>query len=236
MEQRLRVATYNIHKCRGMDARTRPSRVAEVLHELEADVVALQEVVRGQQVDQAMLLAQSLGYAFAFGKTRDFRGGDYGNAVLSRLPIVKSEHIDLTASRREPRGCVRAELRLPGGAAVQLFNVHLGTGFLERRKQAHLLVEMLRRFEGRAPRLVLGDFNEWTRGLTTEMLSARLQAVKINKRIRRGKSYPGIAPVLHLDNIYFDPRFEPVEVRVHRTRKALMASDHLPIVAEFRLG
>ena len=216
-----------------MDARTRPERTAEVLRELEADVIALQEVVRGRQADQALLLAQAMGYAFAFGKTRDFRGGDYGNAVLSRLPMVKSEHIDLTASRREPRGCVRVEVALPGGMELQIFNVHLGTGFLERRKQAHLLVEMLRRFERRGPRLVVGDFNEWTRGLTTEMLSAHLQAVTINKRIRRGKSYPGIAPVLHLDNIYFDPTFEPIEVKVHRTRRALMASDHLPIVAEF---
>ena len=84
--------------------------------------------------------------------------------------------------------------------------------------------------------MVLGDFNEWSRGLATSLLSERLQAVDLRKYMRRRRTYPGIFPVLHLDHIYYEGHVEVRGVELHRSRTALMASDHLPLAANLRIG
>jgi endonuclease/exonuclease/phosphatase family metal-dependent hydrolase len=237
---RLRIVTYNIHKCRGMDARVRPERVAAVLNELDADIIALQEVLRGKKErDQLVLIAKALGAKhYRFGMTRKYRSEDYGNAVISRLPIISHEAYDITASRREPRGCLRADIDIGGGRTLRLFNAHLGTGLFERRKQAQLLIadKLLSNPKFYGSRIMLGDFNEWTRGLTTRLLKAHLVSADLRPFMRRAKTYPGIAPFMHLDHIYFDPTFQLANIELVRTRQAKMASDHLPLVAEFNLA
>ena len=234
--KKLRIVTYNIHKCRGMDARVRPERVAAVLAELDADVIALQEVIRGKRErDQLATIVKQVGARhYRFGMTRKYRGEDYGNAVISRLPIISCEAYDITASRREPRGCLRADIEI-SGRILRLFNAHLGTGLFERRKQAQILVadKLLNNPKFSGSRIVLGDFNEWTRGLTTRLLKAHLVSADLRPFLRRAKTYPGIAPFMHLDHIYFDPTFQLTKVELVRTRQAKIASDHLPLLAEF---
>jgi len=232
-----RVATYNTHKCRGMDGRIRPARVAEVLRELDADVIALQEVVSltggRREQNQAQYLADAVGLEFRIGETRKLRGAAYGNVLLSRLPLKQVEVYDLTASRREPRGCMRCDLKI-----VHVFNVHLGTGYLERRKQAHMLMsrEVLLSPGLKHPRLVLGDFNEWTRGLVSRMMQQEFESVDIQLHLNRRRTYPGVLPLMHLDHMYFDRDLALEEFLLHRSRMALVASDHLPLVAEFRVS
>jgi endonuclease/exonuclease/phosphatase family metal-dependent hydrolase len=239
-EQTLRIATYNIHKCRGMDARVRPERVAAVLADLGVDVVALQEVVRGKKdADQLVVIAKAMGAKhYRFGVTRQYRGADYGNAVISKFPIISHEAYDITASRREPRGCLRADIDIGGRHILRLFNAHLGTGLFERRKQAQMLVEkdLLSNPKFYGSRIVLGDFNEWTRGLTTKLLRAHLVSADLRPYMRRIKTYPGMIPFMHLDHIYFDPRFQLTNVELLRTRASKMASDHLPLIAEFKVA
>jgi len=236
-----RVATYNTHKCRGIDGRIRPTRVADVLRELDADVIALQEVVslRGgrREQDQAQYLADAVGFEFRIGETRKLRGAAYGNVVLSRFPVKQVEVYDLTASRREPRGCIRCDLEVAPGRIVHLFNIHLGTGYLERRKQADLLLsrDVLLSPRLRHPRLVIGDFNEWTRGLVSRMLEHVFESVDIRLHLNRRRTYPGVLPIMHLDHMYFDRELVLEEFLLHRSRGALVASDHLPLLAEFRL-
>ena len=240
--RRFRVATYNTHKCRGMDGRIRPHRVAEVLRELDADVIALQEVVSlsggKREQNQAQYLADAVGFEFRIGETRKLRGAAYGNVVLSRFPVKQVEVYDLTASRREPRGCIRCDLEIAPGKVVHLFNIHLGTGYLERRRQAQMLMsrEILGSPRLKHSRLLVGDFNEWTRGLVSRMLQQAFESVDIELHLRRRRTYPGVLPIMHLDHMYFDRELSLEEFLLHRSRMALMASDHLPLLAEFRLG
>jgi endonuclease/exonuclease/phosphatase family metal-dependent hydrolase len=236
---RFTIATYNIHKCRGLDTRMKPERIADVVRKLDADIVALQEVVRGRGADdQLAAISHGLpGYKSCFGETRKIGAAAYGNAILSRFPIKGHQHYNLTASWREDRGGVRADIKLPTNDLLHLFNLHLGTGYLERRKQAAMLVsdKVLNNEKFLGSRIVLGDFNEWTRGLVTKMVSAHLRSADLRpflKRLRR-RSYPGVLPLMHLDHVYYDKMFELADVKVYRTKLALVASDHLPIVARF---
>lgn len=237
-----RVATYNTHKGRGIDGRIRPSRVADVLREFNADVIALQEVVSltggRREQDQAQYLADTVGFEFRIGETRKLRGAAYGNVVLSRFPVKQVEIYDLTASRRERRGCIRCDLEVAPGKIVHVFNIHLGTGYMERRRQARMLMsrEVLLASSLKHPRLLLGDFNEWTRGLVSRMLQAEFESVDIQLHLNRRRTYPGVLPLMHLDHMYFDRHLVLEEFSLHRSPKALLASDHLPLLAGFRLS
>lgn len=228
---RLRIATYNIHKCRGLDARTNVARVAQVLCQAAPDIVALQEVLD----HQAEAIAAETGMGYVLGGTRLHHGDGYGNVVLSRFPIGETRNYDLSVLGRERRGCLRADVQLEGGRILHVFNVHLGTALLERRRQGRMLVapELLSDATLASPRVVLGDFNEWTRGLATRLLGSHLESADIHKHLRWSRTYPGVLPFLHLDHIYYDPVLHLEKLSLLRTSKSLMASDHLPLVGEF---
>jgi endonuclease/exonuclease/phosphatase family metal-dependent hydrolase len=240
----IRIATYNIHKCRGMDRRVSLERVAEVIRETEVEVVALQEVVRADEQDQLAELARLSGYPhMAFGENRKHRGGGYGNGLLSMFPVEHSRNYNVTMPKREPRGMLRADIRLAPGSLLHILNVHLGTGLMERRGQASLLLheEVLLSKDFSAPRILLGDFNEWTRGKATKLLSEHFRSAEAKPvrptagKVKKMRSYPGFMPVLHLDHIYYDEALKLKTFRMHRSRKALVASDHLPLVACFEI-
>jgi endonuclease/exonuclease/phosphatase family metal-dependent hydrolase len=243
--QSLRITTYNIHKCRGLDRRVRPKRIAEVLKQIDADIISLQEVVgmdeAAREHNQVHAIADELGFDFRIGENRRLRGAAYGNVVLSRLPIVADHNHDLSWRQYEPRGCLQVTIaphpeQPDSQPQLQIYNLHLGTGFFERRYQARRLLDVIGGdSNGSSPRIVLGDFNEWTRGLASHLLSYHLKSAEPEQRIGRARTYPGVFPLLHLDHIYHDPSLELKEITVHRSRLALVASDHLPIVAEFRV-
>lgn len=240
--QRLRVATYNVHKCQGFDRKVVPERILAVLLELEADVLCLQEVVNapegGAIWDQAGFLSRSLpAYTSCFGANRNLRGGTYGNQTLSRLPVAGWRNIDITG-KREPRGVLQTDLLSQASVPLHLFNVHLGTGFMERRFQARRLVspDVLAQPTLTGPRLVLGDFNEWTAGLTTRLLRDTFETFQPRHAMRYPKTFPGLLPLMTLDHCYFEPPLQLVEARLWRSRTALVASDHLPLVSDFTLS
>jgi endonuclease/exonuclease/phosphatase family metal-dependent hydrolase len=225
-----------------MDRRVRPRRIAEVLREINADVVALQEVVgmdeAAREHNQVAAIAEELGLDFRTGENRRLRGSAYGNAVLSRWPIASDSNHDLTWRMYEPRGCLDVRINPPNSpqTTLQVFNVHLGTGFFERRYQGHKLLEVIAGdTKTPTPKIILGDFNEWTRGLTTRLLTRRWHSAEPEPRLGRARTYPGVFPLLHLDHIYYNSMLTLKSVGVHRTRLSLAASDHLPIVAEFTL-
>jgi endonuclease/exonuclease/phosphatase family metal-dependent hydrolase len=232
----IRVATYNIHRSRGMDGRIRPDRIAEVLAGLDADVMALQEVVGAGPHDSghAEAIGAALGMGWVMAPARHLRGHLFGNVVVSRHPIREHKQYDLSWKTCEPRCCQRVDVDIDG-MLLRLYNVHLGTAYLERRFQAQRLAGIVsdRRVSG--PKVVLGDFNEWMRGLATTLLSERLQAIDLRKHLRRRRTYPGLFPILHLDHIYYEGDVEVQRLELPRTRLTLLASDHLPLVAELRV-
>ena len=234
----LRIATYNIHRCRGMDRRTMPSRIADVLRDIVADVVALQEVIGAGPAGagQAEEIGAALGMGWVMTAVRHLRRHLFGNVVLSRFPIVDHGQYDLSWRTCEPRACQRADLDLDEGRRLHIYNVHLGTAVLERRYQAPRLASFVHDRRVTGPKIILGDFNEWMRGLATRTLSSLFQSVDIHTHLRRRRTYPGLFPLLHLDHIYFEGKVEVRSVELPRTRKALIASDHLPLVANVRLG
>jgi len=234
------VVTYNVHRCRGIAGRERPDRIAAVLREIGADIVALQEVLsrrgRTREEDQARYLAEELELDGLFGENRKMRGAAYGNVVLSRFPMRVVKNYDLSVKGFERRGCLHIDVEMDG-IVLHVFNVHLGTDYLERRHQGRRLtgLEILLNEHLQGPRLMLGDFNEWAPGLTTRLLGSHLKSVDIQKHLKRRRTYPGFLPFLHLDHIYHDDALELRALTLHRTRTALVASDHLPLVADFRL-
>jgi endonuclease/exonuclease/phosphatase family metal-dependent hydrolase len=234
--QTLRVATYNIHRCRGLDGRTRPDRIAAVLRAIDADIIALQEVIGAgpNTGGHAEELGAALGMGWVMAPARHLRGHQFGNAVLSRFPITQHVEHDLSWKTCEARRLQRVDIAAPGGT-LHIYNVHLGTAILERRHQAQRLATIVSDRHVGGPKLVLGDFNEWMRGLATKMLSDRLHSVDLRNHLRRRRTYPGLFPILHLDHIYYAGRLEIVGIELPRTRLSLVASDHLPLVADIRL-
>lgn len=239
----LHTVTYNVHKCRGMDRREHPARIVEVLRETEADIIALQEVLSiegtARERDQARFLAEELGMNYHIGENRRLHGGAYGNITLSRLPVSNTHNYDITWSGRERRGCLQADVMVKAGggeALLHVFNVHLGTAFIERRHQARKLVspEILKDTKLKGARIALGDFNEWTRGLAARLLGTHLQSADVRHHLKRAKTYPGVLPFLHLDHVYYDDSLELKRLTLHRSRTALVASDHLPLMADFQ--
>jgi endonuclease/exonuclease/phosphatase family metal-dependent hydrolase len=229
------VLSYNIHRGVGLDRRLDLDRIADVIAETSADVAGLQEVVREEgpaRADQAAYLASRLGMTLVMGVTRPHgRAGTYGNAVLTRWPVLSSTACDLTFKSREPRACLRVDLDV-GGLAVHVFVSHFGIAMRERRDQVGRLAAFIRAsHELAGPRVLLGDFNEWHRGPVSRRL--RKEFPSPMRRMRR--THPAVFPLFALDRIYWDRELEGREFHVHRSRLARVASDHLPVLARLRV-
>lgn len=228
---RLRVVSWNVHGCVGVDRRFAPERVAAVLVALAPDIALLQEVGdnRGHQppVDQAATLARALGFICAVGITMRPSLHGYGNATLSRFAVLDSESVDLSVRGREPRLCLRAVV---GRDALRLvtLNVHLGLGPGERRRQLSQLLPAIA--DGEEPLVMGGDFNDFPPGPVSLTLRSRL--LDAGARSAAPQTWPSRWPLLRLDRLYLSRAVRLVGARVDRSAESRVASDHLPIVAD----
>jgi endonuclease/exonuclease/phosphatase family metal-dependent hydrolase len=246
----LKVLTYNIHRAIGVDRRFRPERIVEILAHHDADLVLLQEVddgaPRSRELDLARELAREAGYPhLAAGYNVSLRKGRYGNALLSRWPLLIHRNIDLTIDDRKRRGCLHARVRVEKGhlgvRELDMFNLHLGLSARERTRQIGLLMrspEFLAVPDG-AVCLVAGDFNDWLAQLHPIFLE--IFAFKSATRHRFGyqaaiRTYPSFSPTGALDKIYYRGPIRLLGARSCRLRLSRVASDHLPIIAEFELA
>ena len=222
---RLKLATYNIHCGIGRDGRFSERRVLDVLREIDADVVALQEVEsRAAGIDMLAWLAKETGLHAVWGMTLMRADGHYGNGLLARCPIRHVEQVDLTWERREPRNAIAADLDC-GGESIRVVATHLGLRPAERRYQVQRLLPLfMERPEDRA--VLAGDLNEWWLwGRPLKWLHEHF----VHTPPRR--TFPAWAPMLALDRLWAHPGDMLRGVRAHRSRTARAASDHLPLVA-----
>ena len=239
----MRLCTWNIHGAFGLDGARDLARVAGVLRELRCDVAALQEVgdpqnraaaqraaregLRPDAGDDAAELARLLGWGVAYGPNLVIGNRPYGNAVLSRFPIARAQNYDLSVRGHEPRGCLRADLELPGGQSLHLFNLHLGLSGGERRRQASRLLsaDLLRDAALTSPMVVCGDFNLWWPGPVQRLLRSELHDAAHSA----GATWPSALPLLRLDRAYVDDGVRVLGSGVFKDLPARVSSDHLPL-------
>ncbi|SMP70111.1 endonuclease/exonuclease/phosphatase family protein [Noviherbaspirillum suwonense] len=221
----LTVATYNIHGAIGTDGRLAPQRIADVLREIDADVIALQEVPLGGAGRASVLdlLEEATGFHAVEGPTEDRPERRYGNAVLSRYPIIAKRTIDLSFGSREPRGALDADIDCHGHP-LRVIATHLGLQPAERRHQIRLLLQAFD--TDRMPVILTGDLNEWfVWGRPLRWLVSHFEPVPAPR------TFPSRFPVFALDRLWISPRHRLVRVEVHATPLARLASDHLPLIA-----
>jgi endonuclease/exonuclease/phosphatase family metal-dependent hydrolase len=219
------IATYNIHGAVGTDGVFDAQRIAGVLAELNAGIVALQEVPLGGagMPDVLALLRESTGMHAAEGLTHVRDGKRFGNAVLSRYPIIATRSIDISFGSREPRGALDTDIECHGHA-LRVIATHLGLRPAERRDQIARLLEVFD--TDTMPVILLGDVNEWfVWGRPLRWLVSHFQPVPAPA------TFPSRWPLFALDRIWISPRHRLVRVKVHRSPLARVASDHLPLVA-----
>ena len=228
----LTVVTWNVHGFVGSDGRRDPERVIAVLAELDADVIALQEVDAGPDADAFATLGPSLGRQAIPGPTLSRAGGGYGNLLLCRRPVTRATQIDVSQSGYEPRGAIDAWLDV-AGSPVRLLATHLGLARRERAHQAARLCDALDSGEQTARLVVLlGDLNEWRRPLRSTALAPLVTRFAARSR---APTFPSRVPLLALDRVLVDRRVARLRSRVVGGARARRASDHLPLWAHIEL-
>jgi endonuclease/exonuclease/phosphatase family metal-dependent hydrolase len=224
----LTIASYNVHRCIGRDGRHDPGRVAKVIEELRADVVALQEVdfryhIR-RGVDQLRFLAEATGLESVWGPVLYGPRGQYGNGLLTRHEVLAVRGIDLSVPRHQRRGALDVDL-VVHGTRVRVIAAHLGLGLNERQIQVRRLLQELADHDG-TPLVLLGDFNEW------RPPSRPLRRLHSHFGRTPGlRSFPSNFPLFALDRIWVQPRTALAALDVHTSHWARRASDHLPVRA-----
>ena len=227
----MRVVSYNIRKAIGLDRRRRPERILDVLAEIDADVVALQEADRrfGERVSALPhhLLNDHGMYKPVPLAMHPHGIGWHGNALLVKPDVEILDCAVLHLPSIEPRGAVCADLRV-NGVEVRIVGLHLDLSGLWRRRQSSAILHHVATRPRPLPTILMGDTNEWTRGGCLRDFAAHHEVAPT------GPSFHARKPVARLDRIFVSPELEVVGSGVHTTATSRIASDHLPIWADLK--
>jgi endonuclease/exonuclease/phosphatase family metal-dependent hydrolase len=226
------VASYNMRKAIGTDRRRRPERILEVLTEIDADVIALQEADRrfGARVSALPLdlIERNSDYKPVDFDTRIESIGFHGNAMLVKKHVEILGQKLLPLPSLEPRGAILADLRL-NGQELRVVGMHLDLSGLWRRRQAHAILAELGARDGDPPTVLMGDLNEWSAN------GGCLRDFGHHHSFARcGRSFHARRPIAQLDRIMVNGHLEVMESGAHLSATARKASDHLPIWARLR--
>ncbi len=229
----LKVASYNIHKGIGTDRRRNPGRIVEVLNEIDADVVALQEAdrrfgARAAAIPEKLLEMHSDYRAIPLDVQIDSMGW-HGNAILVRKSIKVLEHDIMHIPCLEPRGAIMAHCELDG-KQLAVFGMHLDLSGLWRRKQAAAIIKLAQEKERQTPVLLMGDLNEWS--ATGGCLKDFTKAFQM---VHCGRSFHSRSPIATLDRIMHSDGIRSSAAGVHDSPAARKASDHLPVWAKIAI-
>lgn len=228
----IKVASYNIRKAIGLDRRRNPARILDVLHEIDADVVALQEADRrfGSRTSAIPvgMIADHSAYKPVDYDIRPGGIGWHGNAILVKRHVDILSHTPIHLPVLEPRGAVMAELGVHK-TRIRVVGMHLDLSGLWRRRQVRAILAQLAS-RPPMPTVLMGDLNEWARdgGCLTEFARGFRVA-------DTGRSFHSRRPMAALDRIIVGPDFDLAEAGVHRSACSSRASDHLPIWANLTL-
>lgn len=225
----MKIASYNIHKCRGVDGRTRPERILEVVKELNADLIALQEVDKRFGRKDGLLdpeaIRRETGMRLLVQSDLPQGHGWHGNALLVRVEPKTYRRLRMRLPGFEPRGAIVAELDL-GEGEFRVIAAHLGLLRQSRLDQASALLKAHREMTP-MPTILMGDFNEWR--------SRRRSSLSILEPVFGGgatpRSFPSRRPIFALDRILGWPYGFINELAIHASPLARVASDHLPLTA-----
>ncbi len=216
----LRIASYNVHGCRGTDGKKDAQRIVQVIEDLGCDTIGLQEV--DYRLDY---IAQKLHMQAIPGLTLARHDGPFGNALLTRRKVLDVRRLGFTYSRREPRNALDVDLEV-NGETVRVIVTHLGLWPAERRYQVKKILEMIRATPSYERVIVLGDINEWLPlGRPLRWMNA------LFGRCPAERSFPSRWPMVALDRVWVRPRHALLALKAHRTPLAELASDHLPVKA-----
>jgi endonuclease/exonuclease/phosphatase family metal-dependent hydrolase len=229
-----KVASYNIHKGVGTDRKRDPMRILNVLNEVGADIVALQEAdlrfgTRASVLPRFLIEAHSDYLPVPLDVQGDSMGW-HGNAILARRGIAVERHDILHIPCLEPRGVVTASLRV-GEARVTVFGMHLDLSGLWRVRQARAIAALADAARASGPVVLMGDLNEWRANAGAFREFGRHFTL-----LDPGPSFPSRSPLGRLDRILHCGGLTVKDRGVHRSAQATVASDHLPVWAEFTLG
>ncbi len=239
------ILTYNVHRCVGVDGRLSTARIAEVIAACNPDIVALQELdvgrLRTGGVDQAHAIAEELGMQMHFHPAFRVMEEAYGDAILTTRPSKLVKAGPLPGWGRgafvEPRGALWASVNV-GGAEVQVINTHLGLRGPERLLQIEALLghDWFCHPTCRDPVLIAGDFNAIPRSRVYRRLSLHLRDAQTAPHAPRPRpTYPTRTPFLRVDHVFVSRSLEVLRAETIRTPLARVASDHLPLLIEFRV-
>lgn len=242
----LRVMTYNIHSCIGLDGRVSPKRIAQVIRSSQAEVIALQEVdanrPRSHRHDQARVIAEQLAMSHHYYAVSDWEGERYGLAIISCFPLehVQSGHLTPPGPgrRSEARGALWVEIQTPVGP-VHVVNTHFGLRREERLRQTAMLlgVDWIGGVPPSEPVILCGDMNAGPKSPVCRALGQKLFDAQTGiKDFRPRATFISTLPVRRLDHIFISTHFEVRGVSVPRSPTAAIASDHLPVCADLWLA
>ncbi|MDP3405527.1 MAG: endonuclease/exonuclease/phosphatase family protein [Brevundimonas sp.] len=242
----MRLVTYNVHRCVGMDKQLDVARIIGVIAELEPDIVCLQELDVGRArtggVDQASVIAQGLSMSVRFHPAMMIEAEEYGDAILTRYPeqLIKAGALPTVRGipGLEPRGAIWVRLDVDG-TGLNVLTTHLGLVPREQRLQAAALAgaDWLGHPDCTGPALLAGDFNATSITRPYQTLTRRhvdcQRALGLRSTI---KTFPSGFPAIRIDHVFISPHIRVVDVHAPFSPLSRIASDHLPLVMDFEIA